>query len=183
VADYRLELTADQAGQLPEPLRVVDTLAQDPVVNWWRETAHTFGLGQEQFMNATHGYLKLVAAEAQKAQTEAMTALGADADTRIAAAGLWIDRHLPAEQAAALKSATASAPMLQAIETLMGKTSPPLAGGSGQSHSPGPGGIKSLAELRQMQKDPRYSGRNADPAYIAEVRREYARAFPGQVAS
>jgi hypothetical protein len=42
------------------------------------------------------------------------------------------------------------------------------------------GGKKTLAEIRAMQQDKRYwHPRDKDPAYIAQVQAEYAKAFPG----
>jgi hypothetical protein len=182
---YRLELSADQLRDLPDGAFDAEAFKDDPLVGWWRSAAHESGLTQEQFAKGIHAYLGVVHGHRQAVFDEEMAKLGANAKPRLEAVQMWLDKNLSKEHAAALTAAGVSADAIGAIEAIIQKAGGPsvLPGGPG-SETQRQGGAKTLAELRAMQQDRRYwHPKDKDPAYVAQVQAEYARAFPGQTAT
>jgi hypothetical protein len=178
---YKLELSADHLKALPEGAFDAEQLKDDPMVKMWRGLAHEAGLPQEMFANGIQRFLQ-VQHEAVAAQYEAeMKELGDNGKARIEAVGLYLDKHLPKEQADALKAVSTSAAVVGAIETLMRANGDPTVIPR-EGDSAKVTGKKSLAELKAMQQDKRYyHPRHKDPAYIAQVDEEWRKAFPGEV--
>jgi hypothetical protein len=95
---------------------------------------------------------------------------------------MWLDKNLSKEHAAALTAASVTADAIGALETLIQKAGGPSVLPADNADGNQEGGKKTLAQLRAMQQDRRYwHPRDKDPAYIAQVQAEYAKAFPGQV--
>src|SRR5262245_59006070 len=93
----------------------------DPMVKWWRDFAFKTGLGNEQFSQAIGDYLVSYAAADQGRLDDEMKRLGDGAQGRVEAVGLWLDKNMPKEQAAAVKQAATNAEMVVAIEQLIAK--------------------------------------------------------------
>lgn len=180
---YKLELPEDLAKDLPEEARDISGLADDPLVGWWREFAHSLGAGQDFFARGIAGYMKAVSDFRAQAHEAEMKALGETAGARTEAARLYLSKHLSQEQYEALAPALSTAGAFQAIEALIDKAKSGAAAlpGTGSGNQV-PSGVKSAAELKKMMDDPRYyDPRKRDEAYVAEIDAGWKKLLPGQV--
>jgi hypothetical protein len=114
-----------------------------------------------------------------------MKALGDDAKPRLEAVQMWLNKNLPKEHAEALTAAGVTAGTIGALEAIIQKAGgPSVLPNNSESDTNRQAGVKTMAELRAMQQDKRYwHPKHRDEAYITQVRAEYDKAFPGQVAT
>lgn len=160
-ADYLVE--EDQLG-LPEGI-TFDKDAEDPLLDWWRETAFKMGLDNSGFNEGVKTYMANV--QASLPDPEAIkTELGENGSARLDAVGSWLSGNLDAETYELARSLVTSADDVRVMEAIIEKTKgAPLAGGE-QPAEP----ELTKADVESMMNDPRYfSTTKRDPAYIAKV--------------
>lgn len=150
--------------ELPEGVNV-DINTEEPMLQWWADTAKKAGLSQEQFAEGIKQFVNNEIAGLPDIQAE-KELLGDNADQRIESANLWAKKNLTPDSYDAISQFAAKADGVKVIEELMNLTKEaPI-----PQHETQIDVKPSLADLRSMMNDPRYheDGRK-DPAYIEKV--------------
>lgn len=150
----------------------------NPMVQWWRNTAHSLGLKQEQFEEGVKAYVESLAHDAPDIEAE-MKALGDNGPQRLAKLEQYLSTTIGQDAWAALKPLATSAPIILALEKLadakMLGTSPPQGGKPADT-----GDTRTREDLRVMMADPRYRDPfRRDPAFIREVEALQKRLYAG----
>ena len=150
--------------ELPEGVNV-DINTEEPMLQWWADTARKAGLSQEQFAEGIEQFVNNEIAGLPDIQAE-KELLGDNADQRIESANLWAKKNLTPDSYDAISQFSARADGVKVIEELMNLTKEaPI-----PQHETQIDVKPSLADIRSMMNDPRYyeDGRK-DPAYIEKV--------------
>lgn len=150
--------------ELPEGVNV-DINTEEPMLQWWADTARKAGLSQEQFAEGIEQFVNNEIAGLPDIQAE-KELLGDNADQRIESANLWAKKNLTPDSYDAISQFAARADGVKVIEELMNLTKEaPI-----PQHETQIDVKPSLADIRSMMNDPRYyeDGRK-DPAYIEKV--------------
>jgi hypothetical protein len=171
--EYKVALSVEALQKLPEPMHDLAQYEADPVVGWFRDFAHTAGLGQGQFQQAVEGYLGIMAQAQGQAVASERSKLGDTGQKRMDQLSTFLDANLEKRQAMALRGAMTSAEAFAAVESLVKKFADPSlirgfsdAGDMGRS---GPG-LSTEQEIRQAQRDPRYWDPNRrDMGYVKAI--------------
>lgn len=150
-----------------------------PMLKWWRESAHKAGLGQAQFEEGINLYLQDAIKSVPDIQAERVK-LGQNAEARIKAVDQWAAQNLSEKAYNALVAQSTSAQVIEALEELMQRDREDLTIRDGSSGTPA-SGVKTLQQLQEMQKDPRYwHPAKKDENYINAVAREFEKSFPNK---
>jgi hypothetical protein len=184
---YKAELSADfvKTLKLPEGTDAPKLDEKNPVLAWWRSTAHEMGLGQDGFQKGVEQFVAWqsgLGQQAQQAEATRVTAekakLGEKADERLAAIETWSKAgHTEAEHAL-VRQIASTALGVQFLEKLMGGTQALPGREAGAQPGAATGGV---GELRRMMADPRYADPiKRDPAFVRQVEAGWARLYPGQ---
>lgn len=169
----REEITAALKAEMGAPAEATAYVmpegleAPEPLADAFRSRAYELGMTQAQFdgMASLYAETQAIDIEAERA------ALGPKADDRIAAVTQWGNKNIPADLQGEAMKLMRTAAGFQLVETLMKRAMP-------RDVLPNPEDVvppKTLADmqqqLRDMQKDPRYSTnpKTRDNAFIAEV--------------
>lgn len=171
----RPETPGDYALEIPEmdlPSGVdmdLSKLVDDPLVEWWRNTAHELGLNQGQFAEGLKAAAtaELSGIEARRAE---LSKLGDNAKARLERIDGWLTANLGEETAKSVASVLTTARSVEAFERMVTRITGRMADSARDGAR-----AKTREELSRMLEDPRYQ---TDEAYRAEVSREYQRAFP-----
>lgn len=150
--------------ELPEGVNV-DINTEEPMLQWWADTARKAGLSQEQFAEGIEQFVNNEIAGLPDIQAE-KELLGDNAEQRIESANLWAKKNLTPDSYDAISQFAARADGVKVIEELMNLTKEaPI-----PQHETQIDVKPSLADIRSMMNDPRYyeDGRK-DPAYIEKV--------------
>jgi hypothetical protein len=185
-AEVKTQLEADRVAALPATPgdykidgefkigeQAIQLKADDPMLNWLKETAHHYGVPQDDVNKIIQGYVGQMIA-AQPAWVDEAKLLGANADARHARVDGWLRGNLSAENYNTMARMPATANLIKAVEELMVVAgSPPIADNAADL----PGETYTRAELAQMMRDPKYSGVGGriDPAFVAKVRAGFQR--------
>lgn len=150
--------------ELPEGVNV-DINTEEPMLQWWADTARKAGLSQEQFAEGIEQFVNNEIAGLPDIQAE-KELLGDNADQRIESANLWAKKNLTPDSYDAISQFAARADGVKVIEELMNLTKEaPI-----PQHETQIDVKPSLADLRSMMNDPRYhEDGKKDPAYIEKV--------------
>lgn len=161
-ADYEVKI------QAPEGMEFTVN-EDDPLLGWFRETAHNYGLDQEEFSGLINEWATMDAMRGPDWNVESET-LGEHADRRLERVDSWASKNLSEESYQVFANLPASAGMVQLYEELMELNGQPqfnmVSNTEFQERI-------SLDELRSMQNDPRY-WKDKDPAFISKVRAGFA---------
>ena len=166
----RPEKPTDYEVMLPQDYTEMGiTIANDdPLVGFWQEQAHEFGLSPKQFNDALTHYVETSLKSQPDPQAE-MAKLGDTGKVRAAAIGRWASRTFQAGELNAVQSIATTADGVTALEKLMemsqGSSGPPdaLAGTITSNQV-------SQEELNSMMDDPRYiDPMKRDAAYVKRV--------------
>jgi hypothetical protein len=169
---YKMELESDL---VPEGVDFqIDP--EDDLYKFWSGFAYEHGLDQDEFNAGLNAYAKGLLGDIPNPKEE-IAALGDNATARVEAVSAWAKANLSENSFDEIAGLATTASGIKAIEEIMEK-----AGERKMSGEPGdPVNAKTLVQLREMMNDPRYyDSSKRDDAYIAEVQREFARAFPGK---
>ncbi len=150
--------------ELPEGVNV-DINTEEPMLQWWADTAKKNGLSQEQFAEGINQFVNNEIAGLPNPQAE-KELLGDKAEERIESANLWAKKNLTPDSYDAISQFASRADGVKVIEELMGLTKEaPI-----PQHETQIDVKPSLADLRSMMNDPRYhEDGKKDPAYIEKV--------------
>jgi len=150
--------------ELPEGVNV-DINTEEPMLQWWADTARKAGLSQEQFAEGITQFVNNEIAGLPDVQAE-KELLGDNADQRIESANLWAKKNLTPDSYDAISQFAARADGVKVIEELMNLTKEaPI-----PQHETQIDVKPSLADIRSMMNDPRYyEDGKKDPAYIEKV--------------
>ena len=161
-ADYELNV------QAPEGIdySVAD---DDPMVDWFRETAHSYGLSQDEFNGLMNEYIQVDAQRGPNWTVEAEQ-LGEYAEKRLERVDGWANQNLSDKAYAVFANVPASAGMVELFEELMELNGQPQFNMVSNSEFQEQ---LSIDDLRAMQNDPKY-WKEKDPSYIAKVRQGFA---------
>jgi len=160
---------------LPELPENVDVSVSDDmeIVQWWKETAKSNGLSQEQFDQGVNMFINNAIATLPDINVE-MEKLGDTAKERIEAAELWSKKNLSPDAYNTFSSVASTAEGVKAIEEIMKltKDSPIPTTPTQVSVTP------DIQDLKSMLNDPRYYDSNQrDPAYVKRVEQLFEKAY------
>ena len=140
----------------------------DPVLGWFRNTAHDLGLNQKEF----EGYVKeFIAMDNARGPdwNEEVTKLGEHAERRLERVDTWANSHLSEESYNKFANMRADAQTVQLFEELMELNGQPK---FNMQTSDSFQEKLSREDLQSMQQDPKY-WKDKDPAFIAKVRQGF----------
>lgn len=162
--------------------RDVEVFQADPALNYMKGIAHKYGMPQAEFSEMVQGYIQTVMASGPKWVDEAK-ALGGDAiaDKRHQRVDGFLKSNLSDENYAYFVGLPATAKSIAAIEQLMTLSGhPPFVPDAGDI----PGNSYTAVQLKEMQRDPRYTGENrpggADKEFVKLVRAGYTKLAKGK---
>jgi len=139
----------------------------DPMLGWWKETAHARGLTQDEFQDGINRYFDLHFGGLPDRSVE-LQALGDNAQARIDRVDMWLNKNLDENEYNAIADFAVTADAIQVLEKIIGiqQSEPSLSGFDGEPMT----GNMSEDKLRQMMDDPRYwKPGELDDAYRAQV--------------
>ena len=160
--DYEVQFEA------PEGLEY-SVADDDPMVDWFRQTAHNYGLSQDEFTGLMNEYIQIDAQRGPDWNTES-EALGEYAEKRLERVDGWAHGNLSEEAYNVFANVPASAGMVQLFEELMELNGQPQFNMTSDSEFQE---RISREDLMSMQNDPRY-WKEKDPAFISKVRAGFA---------
>jgi len=150
----------------------------DPMLVMWRDLAFKNNLSQEQFEEGVRTFVQANLSTRPDPAAE-LKKLGENGENRITRIDLLLHKHLPQEDINELADFVMTAKGVEILEKLFTGI-----GGSRvadmDTGDQGGGGQLTLGELRQMQLDPRYTGKQGqrDPGFIKQVEEGYAKLYP-----
>jgi len=157
--------------------RDIEILPDDPALNYMKGVAHKYGMPQAEFDQMVQGYIATVMSTGPKWDAEAKIlggeAIAAKREQRVDG---FLKGNLSPENYAFFAGMPSTAKAIQAIEQLMTLSGhPPFVPERGDL----PGETYDAAQLREMQRDPRYTGQGrpggSDKAFVSQVRAGFAR--------
>jgi len=161
-ADYELNF------QAPEGIEY-SVADDDPMVDWFRETAHNYGLSQDEFNGLMNEYIQVDAQRGPNWTVESEQ-LGEYAEKRLERVDGWANQNLSDKAYQVFANVPASAGMVELFEELMELNGQPQFNMVSESEFQEQ---LSIDDLRSMQNDPKY-WKEKDPAFIAKVRQGFA---------
>ena len=161
-ADYELQFEAPEGLEY----QIAD---DDPMLDWFRSTAHGYGLSQDEFNGLMNEYIQLDSQRGPDWNVESEQ-LGEYAYKRLERVDGWASQNLSEKAYQVFANVPASAGMVELFEELMELNGQPQFNMVSESEFQEQ---LSLDDLRSMQNDPKY-WKEKDPAYIARVRQGFA---------
>jgi hypothetical protein len=152
--------------------REVTVLKDDPMMDFVRTVAHANHWTQKEFDDNLRGYVAQQIAALPK-WSEQAKALGPLADQRHQRVDGFLRSSLSAENYATFARLPATAATIKAVEELMELAGHPKLSDDTTAI---PSETLSRDQLREMQRDPRYTGergKEIEPAFVARVRAGY----------
>ena len=110
-ADYKLEVKTAEGMD-------VQLNENDPMLNWFRDKAHNYGLKQNEFSDLLGEYNTMMANSGPDWNQESQT-LGEHADRRLERIDTWASSHLSKDAYATFAKIPASADMVKTFEEVM----------------------------------------------------------------
>jgi len=171
----RTDIEQERASNVPEKYEIampeipedvdMEVNEDQPLLQWWSETAKSMGLSQDQFNEGINQFVQNEIAGLPNTEEE-MISLGDNAKERIESADLWAKKYLSENAYNTISKISATAEGVKALEEIMAINKSPVMpqGQTAVESKP------SLGDLRSMMKDPRYwKDGEKDPAYISRV--------------
>lgn len=160
-ADYEINV------QAPEGMNY-QVSDDDPMLNWFRDTAHNYGLSQDEFNGLMNEYVQLDATRGPDWNVESEQ-LGEYAEKRLDRVDGWASQNLSEKAYNVFANVPASAGMVELFEELMELNGQPQFNMVSESEFQEQ---LNIDDLRAMQQDPRY-WKEKDPAFINRVRQGF----------
>ena len=162
-------------GEIPDNV-TLDVSDDMPIVQWWKETAKSNGLSQEQFDKGVEMFVNN-ALDGLPQYEEEVQKLGENGKERIEAAELWSKKNLSEDAYSAMSNLAATAEGIKAIEEIMKMTSTaPMPTTPTQIDA-----TPNIEDLRSMMNDPRYwDSARRDQAYVDRITKLYEAAYAAQ---
>ena len=153
---------------LPEDAGITE---ESGLLAWWREQAHSMGLGQKGFEEGIKGYMEAVQnsvdLDAEKAK------LGDNAEARIEAVATWAQKNFTDGEFEVIQRIATSAEGISVLEKLMGANRIDVDVGTDMVQP-----SVTVEDVRKMQQDPRYwDAARRDPAYVKQIEEAYAKLY------
>ena len=158
-ADYKIELQSKEGEEL-----VVND--DDPMVDWFRDKAHEYGLDNNEFNELIAEYNTVSAQSGPDWNVESQT-LGEHAERRLERVDTWAPSHLSESAYNAFANIPASADMVKCFEELMELNGQPkfnMVNTTEFQEAVTP------EDLKAAIADEKYWKNGGDPAHIAKVR-------------
>ena len=171
----REEVLADIKGTAPEAYEIqlpelpegvnIDVDPEQPLLQWWEETARSKGLSNEDFNKGIEAFVNNEVAALPDRDTQ-ISLLGENANVRIESADLWAKKNLSENSYEAIVNLANTADGVKAIEEIMALNKDAPIPSTETKIDVTPSGD----DLRSMMKDERYWKDGAkDQAYIKKV--------------
>ncbi len=149
----------------------------DPLLGWWRETAFSNGMSQDQFNSGVADYIKMQVGSLPDYNTE-MKLLGENAKQRIDNTNMWAKANLSEKAFNALEGFMVEAKGVELMEEIMSLGKQTRVNSAGDPA--GDTKILTKVQIKELQKDKRYWDNNhRDPEYVSMVDAAWKAAFPG----
>lgn len=161
-ADYDVNINSPEGVD-------ISVAEDDPMLDWFRNTAHNYGLSQDEFDGLINEWAAMDQSRGPDWNVES-EALGEYAERRLERVDSWANGNLSDSAYEAFANVPASAAMVQLFEELMELNGQPKFNMVSESDFQE---RLSLDDLRSMQNDPKY-WKEKDPAFIAKVRQGFA---------
>lgn len=159
---YTYELSKEG---LPEGWEI-QSIDDDPMLGWWRDTAFDRGMTQDEFQAGINKYMEMQVAGIPDKSAE-MKSLGENAQERIDRVDLYLGKNLTEDEYNTLADFAITAEAVQVLEKLIGIQAEPSISTFGGEPSTG---SSSEDEIRAMMDDPRYwKHGEMDDAYRTKV--------------
>lgn len=165
------EVNLSDELKIPEGVEL-DLTAEDPLVKWFFGFAKTHGMSQEDVDGAINEYIGLEIAGMPDMAAE-IEKLGDHGQDRMLRVHNWMESKLSDDQLKSLTPLLSSAGQVEALEKLMKSSGP------SDFDSDAGGEALTLAELREMQADPR-AHQLKDPIWLKKIEDGYKRLYAGQ---
>ena len=171
----RTDIEQERSAKVPEKYEVnMPELPEDvsmevnedqPLLQWWGETARSMGLSQDQFNEGINQFVQNEINGLPNVEQETQL-LGDNARDRIESADLWAKKHLSENAYSTVAKLSSTAEGVKALEEIMALNKSAVMPQTPTAVDSKP----SLADLRMMMKDPRYwKDGEKDPVYIDRV--------------
>ena len=150
--------------EIPEDINM-EVHEDQPLLQWWSETAKSMGLSQEQFNDGINQFVQNEISGLPNIEEESKQ-LGDNAKDRIESADLWAKKHLSENAYNTMAKLSSTAEGVKALEEIMALNKSSVMPNNPTAVEAKP----SLEDLRSMMKDPKYwKDGEKDPAYIERV--------------
>jgi hypothetical protein len=176
----RPEAASDYAAVVPDGYLPEGTEFQadesDPMMKFWRETAHNLGLGQEEFSKGIAAYVDSLVSNAPD-QAELEKSLGENGPERLKNVYDWVDGRLGENAIETFSPLLQTSNGVTNLEQVIAMTKDFQQGGA----TPGSPvqGPPTRESIEQKMKDPRYSDPyKRDPAYVRQIEAEWQQLIP-----
>ena len=171
----RTDMEQERSAKVPEKYEIkMPELPEDidmevhedqPLLQWWSETAKSMGLSQDQFNDGINQFVQNEISGLPNIEAETQL-LGDNAKDRIESADLWAKKHLSENAYSTVAKLSSTAEGVKALEEIMALNKSSVMPSSPTAVDSKP----SLSDLRSMMKDPKYwKDGEKDPAYIQRV--------------
>jgi len=171
----RTDMEQERSAKVPEKYEIkMPDLPEDidmevhedqPLLQWWSETAKSMGLSQDQFNDGINQFVQNEVSGLPNIEAETQL-LGDNAKDRIESADLWAKKHLSENAYSTVAKLSSTAEGVKALEEIMALNKSSVMPSSPTAVDSKP----SLGDLRSMMKDPKYwKDGEKDPAYISRV--------------
>ena len=141
----------------------------DPMLGWFREKAHDYGLNQKEFDGLINEYVSMDNTKGPDWNVEA-EALGEHADRRLERVDTWASTNLSEEAYSKFANIRADAATVKLFEELMELNGQPKFNMTSNTSFQE---TLNKDDLKAMQADPKY-WRDKDPAFINKVQQGFA---------
>ena len=184
--EERPSKAADYKYEMPEGLNLPEGAEwnmdeSDPLLSWWRETAHTNGFNQDQFDAGVKNYIQMQIDSLPNYDAE-MKALGSNAEERVNAVNRWSQANFSESTQKSLESFLVEASGVAMMEEIINLTKNTRVNSTGDPSKITQ--VKTKEQIKQMQRDPRYWDTNKrDDAFVAEVNAAWKAAYPDDTES
>ena len=141
----------------------------DPMLGWFREKAHNYGLNQEEFNSLVNEYVAMDNTRGPD-WNEEVRELGEHGERRLERVDTWASANLSEEAYNKFANIRADAATVKLFEELMELNGQPKFNMTSDTAFQE---TLSLDDLKAMQADPKY-WRDKDPAFISKVQQGFA---------
>ena len=171
----RTDIEQERSANVPEKYEIkmpeipedidMEVHEDQPLLQWWGETARSMGLSQDQFNEGINQFVQNEISGLPNIEAETQL-LGDNAKDRIESADLWAKKHLSENAYSTVAKLSSTAEGVKALEEIMALNKSSVMPSSPTAVESKP----SLSDLRSMMKDPKYwKDGEKDPAYIQRV--------------
>lgn len=155
--DYALNINSPEGTE-------VSVADDDPMVGWFREKAHDFGLSQEDFDSTINEYFQMDQARGPDWNQEVQE-LGEHGERRLERVDTWASANLSEEAYNKFSNIRADAATVKLFEELMELNGQPQFNMTSDNAFQE---VLDLNDLKAMQNDPKY-WRDKDPSFVNKV--------------